>query len=166
MSLNAETAQKLADIANKLRIHSVEATTASNSGHPSSCASMADITSVLFFHTMRYDPKVPRSPANDRFILSKGHAAPILYAAWAEAGLFPVSDLKNLRKIDCPLEGHPTPVWMKSLCNKISVRTQFYYFCFQLQKLNFVDVATGSLGQGLSCAAGMAHIGKYHDKAE
>lgn len=141
-SLDAETKQKLSDVANRLRIHSIESTSASNSGHPTSCSSMAEITSVLFFNTMRYDPKVPKSPSNDRFILSKGHAAPILYAAWAEAGLFPVSDLKNLRKIDCPLEGHPTP------------------------KLNFVDVATGSLGQGLSCAAGMAYTGKFFDKAE
>jgi transketolase len=73
--------------------------------------------------------------------LSKGHAAPILYAAWAEAGLFPVSDLNNLRKIDSDLEGHPTP------------------------RLNFIDVATGSLGQGLSVAAGMAYVGKYIDNA-
>lgn len=108
--LDTETKQKLTDIANRLRIHSIDATSASNSGHPSSCSSMAEITSVLFFNTMRYFPTDPRNPSNDRFILSKGHAAPILYAAWAEAGLFPVSDLKNLRKIDCPLEGHPTPV--------------------------------------------------------
>jgi transketolase len=71
MSVDAETQQKLADIANKLRIHSIEATTASNSGHPSSCSSMADIMSVLFFHTMRYNPKDPRNPSNDRFVLSK-----------------------------------------------------------------------------------------------
>lgn len=108
--MSSDKVQLLSDIANRLRIHSIEATTASNSGHPSSCSSMADILSVLFFNTMRYDPKVPRHPANDRFVLSKGHAAPILYAAWAEAGAFPVSELKNLRKIDNPLEGHPTPV--------------------------------------------------------
>ena len=71
---------------------------------------MADILSVLFFHTMRYTVKDPRNANNDRFVLSKGHAAPVLYAAWAEAGLFPVSDLKTLRKIDSSLDGHPTPV--------------------------------------------------------
>lgn len=133
--------QELKDIANKLRIHSVKATSASNSGHPTSCASMAEIMSVLFFHTMRYKISAPKDASSDRFILSKGHAAPILYAAWAEAGLFPADDLMNLRKIDNDLEGHPTP------------------------RLNFVDVATGSLGQGLSVACGMAYVGKNYDKA-
>lgn len=103
---------------------------------------MAEILSVLFFHTMRYTIKDPRNANSDRFVLSKGHAAPILYAAWAEAGLFPVSDLLTLRKIDSTLDGHPTP------------------------NSNFIDVATGSLGQGLSCAAGMAYTGKYLEKAE
>ncbi|XP_069141582.1 transketolase-like isoform X1 [Argopecten irradians] len=134
--------QNLKDIANKLRIHSINATDASNSGHPSSCMSMAEVMSVLFFNTMRYSVEQPRSPSNDRFILSKGHAAPILYAAWAEAGLFPTEDLLKLRKIDSDLEGHPTP------------------------RLNFVDVATGSLGQGLSVAVGMGYTGKYIDKAD
>lgn len=97
--------------------------------------------SVLYFHTMKYKLSEPRDPASDRFILSKGHAAPVLYAAWAEAGLYPTSDLTKLRKIDCDLEGHPTP------------------------RLNFVDVATGSLGQGLGVAAGMAYTGKFFDKA-
>ncbi|CAG7722278.1 unnamed protein product [Allacma fusca] len=133
--------QELRDIANKLRILSIESTNASKSGHPTSCASMAEIISVLFFHTMRYKVSAPKDPANDRFVLSKGHAAPILYAAWAEAGLFPTSDLLNLRKIDSDLEGHPTP------------------------RLNFIDVATGSLGQGLSVGAGMAIVGKRIDKA-
>jgi transketolase len=132
----------LEQIANRLRIHSIEATNASKSGHPTSCASMAEIMSVLFFNTMKYSLEEPKGPSNDRFVLSKGHAAPVLYAAWAEAGLFPLSDLLNLRKIDSDLEGHPTP------------------------RLNFIDVATGSLGQGLSVAAGMAYVGKYIDKAD
>lgn len=97
--------------------------------------------SVLFFRVMRYNVSEPRSPSNDRFILSKGHAAPVLYSAWAEAGLFPVEELDKVRFFESDLEGHPTP------------------------RLNFVDVATGSLGQGLSCAAGMAYVGKYIDKA-
>ncbi|PNF28878.1 Transketolase [Cryptotermes secundus] len=137
----ARTIQELKDIANKLRIHSITATNASKSGHPTSCSSMAEALSVLFFHVMRYKLSRPRDSSSDRFVLSKGHAAPILYAAWAEAGLFPVSDLQNLRKIDSDLEGHPTP------------------------RLNFVDVGTGSLGQGLSVACGMAYVGKYFDKA-
>ncbi|XP_065583681.1 transketolase-like protein 2 [Artemia franciscana] len=94
-----------------------------------------------FFHAMKYKVSAPKDPSSDRFILSKGHAATILYAAWAEAGLFPKSELLNLRKIDSDLEGHPTP------------------------RLNFIDVSTGSLGQGLSVAAGMAYVGKNIDKA-
>lgn len=109
--------------------------------HPTSCSSIAEILSVLFFHTMRYKVSTPRDLSSDRFVLSKGHAAPILYAAWAEAGLFPISDLQNLRKLGSDLEGHPTP------------------------RLNFIDVGTGSLGQGLSIAAGMAYVGKNYDKA-
>lgn len=139
--MDASSYQELRDIANRLRILSIRATNASNSGHPTSCCSMAEIMSVLFFKTMRYRLDAPRDPSSDRLILSKGHAAPILYAAWSEAGLFPETELLKLRKIDNDLEGHPTP------------------------RLPFVDVATGSLGQGLSCAAGMAYTGKYFDKA-
>jgi transketolase len=89
---------------------------------------------------MHYHPKDPHNAANDKFILSKGHAAPIYYAAWAEAGNFPVSDLKNLRKITSDLEGHPTP------------------------RLSFCDVATGSLGQGLGFTCGQAYSSKVIDK--
>lgn len=98
--------------------------------------------SVLFFYTMRLNLQNPRDPASDRLILSKGHAAPILYAAWAEVGLFPIENLLNLRKYDSDLEGHPTP------------------------RLNFIDVATGSLGHGVAIAAGMAYVGKYFDKSK
>uniref|UniRef100_A0A4W6EYF9 Transketolase n=1 Tax=Lates calcarifer TaxID=8187 RepID=A0A4W6EYF9_LATCA len=105
-----KTLQGLKDIANKLRINSIKATCASNSGHPTSCCSAAELMSVLFFHTMRYKADDPRNQCNDRFVLSKGHAAPVLYAAWAEAGFVKEADLLNLRKIDCDLEGHPTPV--------------------------------------------------------
>ena len=89
----------------------------------------------------RYDNDKPRDASNDRFILSKGHAAPILYAAHAMAGQFPVEDVMKLRQLDSDLEGHPTP------------------------RLPFIDVATGSLGQGLSVACGMAYVGKFIDKA-
>ncbi len=122
----------LKGIANQLRIHSITSTTAAGSGHPTSCCSAADVAATLFFGHMRYDAKNPHYYNNDRFILSKGHAAPLLYAAWAETGLFPASDLLTLRKFDSNFEGHPTP------------------------RLPFVDVATGSLGQGLSVGAGMA----------
>src|ERR1700733_4847862 len=122
----------LKGIANQLRIHSIEATTAAGSGHPTSCCSAADLVAALFFGHMKYDPKNPHYYNNDRFILSKGHAAPLLYAAWAENGFIPVSELLNLRKFSSDLEGHPTP------------------------RLPFVDVATGSLGQGLSVGVGMA----------
>ncbi|XP_054431956.1 transketolase-like protein 2 [Pteronotus mesoamericanus] len=138
---DADTLQVLRDLANRLRIHSIRATCACNSGHPTSCCSAAEILSVLFFHTMRYKPADPGHPDNDRFVLSKGHAAPILYAAWAEVGDVSESDLLNLRKIHCDLEGHPTP------------------------RLSFVDVATGSLGQGLGAACGMAYTGKFFDEA-
>ncbi|KAL7859967.1 hypothetical protein SRHO_G00151140 [Serrasalmus rhombeus] len=136
-----KTLQGLKDVANKLRIHSIKATCASNSGHPTSCCSAAELMSVLFFHTMRYKASDPRNACNDRFVMSKGHACPILYAAWVEAGYVKEADLLNLRKIDCDLEGHPTP------------------------KLAFVDVATGSLGQGLGAACGMAYTGKHFDKS-
>jgi transketolase len=122
----------LKGIANQLRIHSITATTAAGSGHPTSCCSAADLVATLFFNQMRYDAKNPHYYNNDRFILSKGHAAPLLYAAWAENGFIPVSELAKLRTFHSDLEGHPTP------------------------RLPFVDVATGSLGQGLAVGVGMA----------
>lgn len=134
---------ELQDIAHLLRIHSIEMTSTAGSGHPTSCSSMAELMAVLFFDNsgMHYDAKNPKeSFTSDRLVLSKGHTAPILYAAWAENGFIDKKDLLNLRKIDSDLEGHPTP------------------------KLPFVDVATGSLGQGLGCAAGMAYSSKYLDK--
>ncbi len=131
----------LEDKATRLRIHSIRSTTEAGSGHPTSCASAADIVSTLFFSVMRYDPANPRNPANDVFILSKGHAAPVLYAAWAEAGFIKPEDLLNLRKISSDLEGHPTP------------------------RLPFVDLATGSLGQGLSAGLGMALNAKNLDRS-
>src|SRR6266705_1465600 len=124
--------ESLKGIANQLRIHSIAATTAAGSGHPTSCCSAADLVAALFFGHMRYDAKNPHYYNNDRFILSKGHAAPLLYAAWAETGLFPTEDLLKLRQLGSDLEGHPTP------------------------RLSFVDVATGSLGQGLGVGVGMA----------
>src|SRR5438309_40095 len=103
------TPEILSGIANQLRIHSIAATTQAGSGHPSSCCSAADLVGALFFGHMRFDPKNPRYYNNDRFILSKGHAAPLLYAVWAELGLFPTSHLLTLREWSSDLEGHPTP---------------------------------------------------------
>ena len=95
--------------ATQLRIDSVRATTEAGSGHCTSCASAADIVAALFFSVMRFDPRNPKNPDNDVFVLSKGHAAPLLYAAWSEAGLFPREKLLDLRKFNSDLEGHPTP---------------------------------------------------------
>src|ERR1043165_9990674 len=100
--------QILQDKATRLRIDSVRSTTEAGSGHPTSCASAAEIMSVLFYSVMRYDPQNPGNRCNDIFVLSKGHAAPILYAAWAEAGAFPREKLLTLRRIDSDLEGHPS----------------------------------------------------------
>ena len=122
----------LKNVATRLRIDSIRSTTAAGSGHPTSCCSAAELMAAVFFAEMRFDPKDPRNPDADRFILSKGHAAPILYAAWAEAGAFDRSELPTLRRIDSDLEGHPT------------------------SRLTFVDVATGSLGQGICAAIGFA----------
>ncbi|WEX74163.1 transketolase [Sinorhizobium numidicum] len=123
--------QSLEDMARKLRHLVIRMTTEAGSGHPTSCMSCADLLAALFFHEMRWDPSDPTAPNVDKFVLSKGHAAPILWAALYEAGAI-AEDPMSLRRIDSTLEGHPTP-------------------------LNpWVQVATGSLGQGLSAANGMA----------
>lgn len=141
MAIDEKLLALLEEKATRLRIDSIRATTAAGSGHPTSCASAAEIMAVLFFSVMRYDPANPRRPGSDKFVLSKGHAAPILYAAWAEAGSFPADHLTTLRRLDSDLEGHPTP------------------------RLPFVDVATGSLGQGLAAGIGMA-VGARLDHSE
>jgi transketolase len=142
LAVSPELLTALHNKATHLRIESVRATSEAGSGHPSSCCSAADIVATLFFSVMRYDPKNPKAPNSDRFVLSKGHAAPLLYAAWAEAGLFPKSDLLKLRTLTSDLEGHPTP------------------------RLPFVDMATGSLGQGLPVGIGIALNAKFVDKLD
>jgi transketolase len=122
----------LKNVATQLRIDSVRSTTEAGSGHPSTCCSAADIVAALFFGEMHFDPQRPEYRGNDRFVLSKGHGAPLLYAAWAAVGLFDRERLLTLRELTSDLEGHPTP------------------------RLPFVDVATGSLGQGLCAGAGIA----------
>ncbi len=124
--------ESLEKIAKKLRIQAIKMTTESASGHPTTCMSIAELTACLFFDEMQYNIHDPFDWANDEVILSKGHAAPILWAAYAEAGIFPEKNLKNLRKITSPLEGHPTP------------------------RMKWIKAATGSLGQGLSVGVGMA----------
>lgn len=141
-TLSPEQLTALHNAATHLRIDSVRSTSTAGSGHPSSCCSAADIVAALFFSVMRYDPKNPKTFNSDRFVLSKGHAAPLLYAAWAEAGLFPKQDLLKLRTLTSDLEGHPTP------------------------RLSFVDMATGSLGQGLPVGVGIALNAKYVDKLD
>ena len=132
MPYSQDLLDSLHNIATQLRIDSIRATTAAGSGHPTSCMSAAEIMACLFFSVMNFDPQDPANPANDRFVLSKGHAAPVLYSTWAELGFIQREHLLTLRRIDSDLEGHPTPV------------------------LKFVSVPTGSLGQGISVALGMA----------
>ncbi|MEM2341271.1 MAG: transketolase [Candidatus Bathyarchaeia archaeon] len=123
----------LENVANILRLHSIRPTTKAKSGHPTSCLSSAEIVATLFFNVMNVDPKHIDYLDNDEFILSKGHAAPVLYAALAEIGVFPREKLMTLRQFDSELEGHPVP------------------------RVKGIRVATGSLGQGLSIGLGMAY---------
>ncbi len=132
MQVDAPLLSSLKNIATRLRIESIRATTASASGHPTTCMSAAELMAALFFADMRFDPKNPQHPQADRLVMSKGHAAPLLYAMWAEAGFIPRERLTDLRLFSSNLEGHPTP------------------------RLPFVDVATGSLGQGLAAGVGCA----------
>jgi transketolase len=132
--------KKLQDIANILKRDSLNMTSSANSGHPTSCMSCAEIMSCLFFNEMSYDIKNPNNPDNDEFILSKGHASPILYSALFHAGCIK-HDLMKLRKINSPLEGHPKP-----------------------SSLSWIKTATGSLGQGLSVGVGIALASKMQKR--
>jgi transketolase len=122
------------ELAAQLRVDSIRCTTAAGSGHPTSSMSAADLAAVLFADHLRTDVADPRSPANDRFVLSKGHAAPLLYAILKAIGAISDDELLSLRKMGSPLQGHPAPV----------------------AEMPWVDVATGSLGQGLPISLGMA----------
>ncbi len=130
--ISAATIDAIKEKARRLGVYSMMSTTAAGSGHPTSCLSAAQLMAGVFFYAMKFDPKNPNSPEGDRFVLSKGHAAPILYAALAEAGVFPLSRMMTLRQFSSEMEGHPTPL------------------------VPGVDAATGSLGQGLSVGAGLA----------
>jgi transketolase len=125
---------ELKEIAKKLRKDIIRMTTAAGSGHPTSSLSAVEVVAALYFGGfMRYDPAAPHDPQRDRFILSKGHAVPVLYAAMAEAGYFPVDELLSLRKLGGRLEGHPN-----------------------MRRLPGIEASTGSLGQGLSFGVGEA----------
>lgn len=127
--------------ARRIRVNIIKAIGAAGSGHPGGSLSCADILAVLYFHAMRIDPKRPDWEDRDKFIMSKGHAAPALYAALAEAGYFPVEELLTLRKLGSRLQGHP-----------------------DMKKTPGVEISTGSLGQGLSAANGMAIAAKLDKK--
>ena len=128
--------QDLKDKAKLIRKWSMVSTTEAGSGHPTSCLSAADITTVLFDKYFTYDIKNPLNLYNDRFVLSKGHAAPLLYSLFGVAGAYPLEEIKTLRKFGSRFEGHPTP------------------------KFVYAEAATGSLGQGLSVGAGLALLAK------
>ena len=125
--------QAVEDRAVALRRHIISMLGEAGSGHTGGSLSSADIVACLYFWEMKGDPQQPRKPDRDRFVLSKGHAAPVLYAALAEKGFFPVTELNSLRKLGSRLQGHP-----------------------DMNKLPGVEASTGSLGQGISWAVGMA----------
>ena len=134
--------QELKSMAKLIRKDIVSMLTESASGHPGGSLSAADIVTTLFFKEMNIDANNPKNPDRDRFVLSKGHAAPVLYSALARKGFFPVEELTTLRKFGSRLQGHPS---MKCLPG--------------------IDMSTGSLGQGISSAVGMALAGKIDKKS-
>lgn len=131
----------LIDLARTIRKEIIQMTTAAGSGHPTSSFSAAELLIALYFRALRYRAQEPEWPDRDRFILSKGHAAPVLYAVLAHAGYFPVDQLMTLRKLDSPLQGHP-----------------------EKHRLAGVEASTGSLGQGVSIGIGMALAAKLDRK--
>lgn len=133
---------ELAKIAYQLRLHAIDMVHHAKTGHAAPSMSIAEILSVLYFDELRVDPANPRWPDRDRFILSKGHASPIYYAALAMRGFFPVEDLHQYRGLNTKLQGHP-----------------------DMRKCPGVDMTTGSLGNGVSAALGMALIAQKDQKA-
>jgi len=127
-----ERTKKLEEMALKIRRHIIREIYEAGSGHPGGSLSATDIITALYFHIMKHDPKNPKWENRDRFVLSKGHSCPALYAALAESGYFDVKELLTLRKLGSRLQGHPS------------------------MKIPGIDICTGSLGQGLSVAVGMA----------
>ena len=137
----AKSLDELKSISKEIRKDIVKMLTESASGHPGGSLSATDIMTVLFFKEMNIDPNNEKDPNRDRFVLSKGHAAPVLYSTLARRGYFPVEELSTLRKFKSRLQGHPS-----------------------IQYLPGIDMSTGSLGQGISSAVGMALAGKIDKK--
>ncbi len=134
--------EELIQISNEIRKDIILMLTESASGHPGGSLSIADVVTTLFFNELNIDPSNPKDENRDRFVLSKGHAAPVLYSALARRGFFDIEELKTLRKIGSRLQGHPN-----------------------MNDLAGVDMSTGSLGQGISAAVGMALAGKIDKKS-
>lgn len=137
----AKRATELAIIANKVRKHALTGVYNAQAGHPGGSLSISDLLALLYFEVMNVDPKNPDMADRDRLVLSKGHTAPALYGTLAERGFFPVEDVATLRKIDSYLQGHP-----------------------DMKNIPGVDMSTGSLGQGVSVAGGMALSAKLDKK--
>jgi transketolase len=142
MDLNQATIKKLELMTVTIRKHVIEMLYRAKSGHPGGSLSAVDALVALYFAHMNHNPKKPCDPNRDRFVLSKGHAAPALYAVLAESGYFPISDLNKLREINCKLQGHP-------VCTCVPG----------------IEASTGSLGHGLSFATGVALAGKLDQKS-
>lgn len=140
--MEAKKLQELREIAKRVRIGVIEGTHAAKSGHPGGSLSVADILTYLYFEEMKIDPKNPKWEDRDRFVLSKGHCAPALYAVLAERGFFPTAELLTLRKYPSRLQGHP-----------------------DMNSTPGVDMSAGSLGLGISAAAGMALAAKIDGKS-
>ncbi len=139
--MNQTLKKELSVVACKVRMGAIDAVHSAKSGHPGGSLSAADILTYLYFKEMNIDPENPKMDDRDRFVLSKGHIAPGLYATLANRGFFPVEELKTLRKIGSRLQGHP-----------------------DMKKIPGVDMTTGSLGQGISTACGMAKAAKLMNK--
>ena len=139
--MDAQRKGELCEIARRIRIGIIDAVYSANSGHPGGSLSIADVLAYLYFEEMNIDPANPKMENRDRFVLSKGHCAPALYATLANRGFFPVEELTTLRKIGSRLQGHPDMTLTPG-----------------------VDMSAGSLGLGISSAAGMALAGKIDGK--
>lgn len=139
--MNSERIKELKISATNVRKMALEAVYSAAAGHPGGSLSSADILTYLYMEEMRVDPKNPKDPDRDRFVLSKGHCSPALYGILAEKGFIPKEDIKTFRRIDSYLQGHP-----------------------EMKGVPGVDMSTGSLGQGISAACGMAKTGKLSKK--
>ena len=140
-SKKVKSIEELQEVAKKIRLGIIESVYSGQSGHPGGSLSIADIMTVLYFHEMNINPENPKDENRDRLVLSKGHCAPALYSTLANRGFFDVEELQTLRNIESRLQGHP-----------------------DMKKIPGVDMTTGSLGQGLSAANGMAMAGKLDNK--